>query len=183
MRFQLIEDAQAPWRSRVKSLESELQQATDAATSYKRDGEAMRERMETTLHEHRAAMREAELRHEMIESDLRAKLELRGGGAKASEPVDVERSRRVARENAELTVRGQKLLEEVEELRAENESLVNVRNHLLVAQVCGWRCGLQCDLTAEGMRSAHGGMRSHYGKTLARCDLKPARTRSHIERT
>lgn len=79
-------------------------------------------------------MREAEARHETVEAELRAKLDLRVSSQPSAEPVDLERSRRVARENAELVVRNQKLLEEAEQLRAENDELANARNHLVLSQ-------------------------------------------------
>ena len=134
MRFQLIEDAQAPWRTRVSSLEAELEQTKGALAAQRRESEQLKERLESASHEQRAAVRELETRHETVEAELRAKLELRAGGGATSEVVDLERARRLQKENAELAVRQQKLLEEVEELRAENENLLGVRNHLVVAQ-------------------------------------------------
>ena len=49
-------------------------------------------------------MREAEARHETVEAEMRAKLEMRAGAVPVSEPVDLERARRMQRENAELQV-------------------------------------------------------------------------------
>ena len=134
MRFQLIEDAQAPWRTRVAALEAELEQTKGMFAAQRRESEQLKERLDSASHEQRAAVRELETRHEMVEAELRAKLELRAGGGVASEVVDLERARRLQKENAELAVRQQKLLEELEQLRAENENLLSVRNHLVVAQ-------------------------------------------------
>ena len=108
--------------------------AEEADAAALRTAELDRQRLESASHEQRAAVRELETRHETVEAELRAKLELRAGGGATSEVVDLERARRLQKENAELAVRQQKLLEEVEELRAENENLLGVRNHLVVAQ-------------------------------------------------
>ena len=146
MRVQIVEQAEAPWRQRAATLEQELGQAREAAQMHRRDAERARTALESAKLEASAALRESEVRSETQIAELQAKLELietapRGGpGSEES----AERSRRLQREHAEATVRAQKLLEEVEELRREADGLVNLRSELLAANA-----GLQGEAKAQ----------------------------------
>lgn len=134
MRLQLVDQTEGPWRQRVKVLETELGQTREAAGAHRREAERARAALDATAHEQRAVLREAEVRHETVAAELRAKIELLesapgGGGGGGGESV--ERARRLQREHAEASVRCQKLVEEVDELRRENDGLLQVRAELL----------------------------------------------------
>eukprot|EP00966_Prymnesium_polylepis_P076437 1771660-Prymnesium_polylepis.1 len=97
MRRQLIADTEAPWKVRVNALESELEQAKGGLSAQRREIDALKDKLGNLSHEHHATVRDLETRHEMVEAELRAKLDLRGGGGGGGgegEPVDVERARR-----------------------------------------------------------------------------------------
>ena len=138
MRLQIVEQAEAPWREKVRSLEGELAAAHEAANAQRREAERARSALESAAIESRAALRDAEVRHGTQAAELSAKLELleasRSAGASgAGAEEQHERTRRLQREHAEATVRSRKLLEEVEELRRENDGLLSLRSELLQA--------------------------------------------------
>ena len=136
MRLQLIEQTEAPWKAKVKTLEGEVSASRESAAQYRREAERARASLDAAAHEQRAALREAEVRHETLVAELRAKVELlesTPGGKVGTVEEGAERMRRLQREHAEATVRSQKLLEEVDELRRENDGLVQVRAELLAA--------------------------------------------------
>ena len=139
MRLQLVEQTEVPWRARVKALEGELAAAKEATGNQRREAEHARAAAEAAAHEHRALVRELEAKHETEAAELRARLDmsnesLRAAGDSSERGSTVERTRRLQREHAEATIRSQKLLEEVEELRQENDSLLAMRSQLLGAQ-------------------------------------------------
>ena len=133
-----MEQAEAPWREKVRSLEGELAAAHEAANAQRREAERARSALESAAIESRAALRDAEVRHGTQVAELSAKLELleasRSAGASgAGAEEQHERTRRLQREHAEATVRSRKLLEEIEELRKENDGLLSLRSELLQA--------------------------------------------------
>ena len=131
MRLQLIEQTEAPWRAKAKALESEVAQARDAAAGHRRDAERARAALDSASHEHRAVVREVEVRHETAEAELRAKVALLESAPAPGGDEGAERTRRLQREHAETSVRNQKLLDEVDELRRENDGLLGLRSELL----------------------------------------------------
>ena len=136
MRLQLIEQTEAPWRARVKALEAEVMAAREQANGHRRDAEKARSTADWAMHEHRATLREHEARAESEIAELKAKLEIAESIKAANEERagGADRTRRLQREHAEATIRCQKLLEEVEELRRENDVLIATRSQLLGAQ-------------------------------------------------
>ena len=67
-------------------------------------------------------------------AEARAKAEAAAHRGVPSEPTDLERMRRLQRENTEVKVRQEKLLEEIDDVRNENEALRAAREQLLQAQ-------------------------------------------------
>lgn len=149
MREDLVQQTEAPWKARVKALETELATARESASAHRREAERARTALDSAAHEHRASLRELEVKHGATVADLRAKLEMLEANEASTESDDalrsgLDRSRRLQREHAEATIRSQKLLEEVEELRQENDVLLQMRTELLSAQA-----GLQGELKAQ----------------------------------
>ena len=135
MRVQLIEQAEAPWIGRVQVLEAELEAARANADTARREAERSRAGLDAASNEYRATLREADVRHQTAVSELRARIEVldMGGGGRDDDPAAGERGRQLVREHAEATSRSQKLLEEVEDLRRENDGLLREKQNLLAA--------------------------------------------------
>ena len=70
---------------------------------------------------------------ELAEARAKAEAAARERGP-SSEPTDLERMRRLQRENTEVKVRQEKLLEEIDDVRNENEALRQARQQLLELQ-------------------------------------------------
>ena len=70
---------------------------------------------------------------ELAEARAKAETAARERGP-SSEPTDLERMRRLQRENTEVKVRQEKLLEEIDDVRNENEALRQARQQLLELQ-------------------------------------------------
>jgi len=135
MRMQLVEQTEAPWRLRVKSLEADLVAAREEADSHRLAAQRAQSASESKMHEQYAILRESEARFESEVAELRTKLEMNESLKSLHDRSDgIARTRRLQREHAEATTRCQKLIEEVDELRSENNSLLAVRSQLLGAQ-------------------------------------------------
>ena len=70
---------------------------------------------------------------ELAEARAKAEVAARERGP-STEPTDLERMRRLQRENTEVKVRQEKLLEEIDDVRNENEALRQARQQLLELQ-------------------------------------------------
>lgn len=78
----------------------------------------------------------------------------------------MERARRTARENVELGVRQSKLLQEIEELRAENDALLAARQQLLVANAAAASEATARAKLVETERESQGRRASHLQQEL-----------------
>ena len=72
MRVQLVEEAVAPWREQCKALSAEGDAARAAASTSRRELEALRAAHETAAHTHQAALREADTARETVACALPA---------------------------------------------------------------------------------------------------------------
>ena len=154
MRLDIVEQTETPWKAKVKALAAELASAREAASAHRREAERARTALDSAAHEHWASAREAEVRRGAETAELRAKLEMAeasraGHGADEASRAMLDRSRKLQREHSEATVRASKLLEEVEELRRENDGLLALRTELLAAQA-----SLQGELAAQSKLAA-----------------------------
>ena len=136
MRIKLIDETEGPWRERCRVLELELEKARGTAAALKREAEQHQKSLDAATHEHRAHARELEVKHEVALAEARARADA-AQTRPPTEPTDMERMRRMQKENTEVKVRQEKLLEEIEDLRSENEGLCQVREQLLQAQAQG----------------------------------------------
>ena len=135
MRLKLIEDTEAPWRERCRTLEAELEKARAGLGPLRREAEQHKSALDAATHEHRAQMRELEIKHEIALAEARARADAAGRErGPPAEPTDLERMRRMQRENTEVRVRHEKLMEEIDDLRADNDGLREQREALLQAQ-------------------------------------------------
>ena len=135
MRLKLIEETEAPWRERARASEAELERARASATALKRDADQLKAAHDAADLEHRAQLREVQVKQQVELAEARAKAEVaaRERGP-STEPTDLERMRRLQRENTEVKVRQEKLLEEIDDVRNENEALRQARQQLLELQ-------------------------------------------------
>ena len=133
MRLRIVEEAARPWRARVAELEAGLQAVRAEATSARREAEKHRAAHETLELEHSAALREAESRHETMVAEMRAKLDM-ALVEESSRGEPLERMRKLQRENKDLNARVERLLEEVDDLRAESDALRSARDALAASQ-------------------------------------------------
>ena len=135
MRLRLIEDTEAPWRERCRTMNAELEEARAGLAPLRREVEQHKSALDAATHEHRAQMRELEIKHEIALGEARARADAAGRErGPPTEPTDLERMRRMQRENTEVRVRHEKLMEEIDDLRADNDGLREQREALLQAQ-------------------------------------------------
>ena len=135
MRLRLIEDTEAPWRERCQTLEAELEKARAGLAPLRREAEQHKSALDAASNEHRAQMRELEIKQEIALAEARARADAAGRErGPPAEPTDLERMRRMQRENTEVRVRHEKLMEEIDDLRADNDGLREQREALLQAQ-------------------------------------------------